>query len=123
MNIPALWQIIVLSFVVAAMSCTISKANVFEEARWQIKKRNEWAGKLISCPYCTSHWLAAFFVLVYPPVLFEKQPVIDFFVSLFVVVALSAIIAGVIRRMSPFHADGALLTTKYICNIDEDGME
>ena len=119
MNWTALWQIVWFSFAVAAIACTISRAQVFSFLRFWIKQKSEWLGELINCPYCTSHWLALGFVVIYRPVLFNQYWLIDLLVSWFVIVALSAIISGFIRRMNPFYADGGM----FIKNFNDDGLQ
>lgn len=103
MNFEGLYQVAVLALATAAISVTTSKARVFAFARKWIAGRNQWLGDLASCPYCTSHWVAIAFVAIYHPVLVPQLIVVDFFVSVFVMVAIAAIISGVIIKLTPFH--------------------
>lgn len=48
---------LVIALAVAAMSYTIAKTKVSAPFRAWVKSKSEWAGGLVSCPYCTSHWL------------------------------------------------------------------
>ena len=46
----------------AAISVTISQSFVFDSSRNWICEKSEFFGKLITCPYCTTHWVC--FVLM-----------------------------------------------------------
>lgn len=57
-------EIILLALAVASTSVTISKSNALEWFRNQVSKLGRWPEKLIHCPYCLSHWIAAAGVLL-----------------------------------------------------------
>jgi len=103
MNTIALFQIIVLAFAAAAISTTITKAFIFAPMREWIFKRNEWFGELFSCPYCMSHWVGFVLVAIYRPILVEMCFVIDLLISVFVLVAISAIVSGLILKLHKPH--------------------
>lgn len=103
MNLIGLYQVTVLAVAVAAVAVTVSKARVFASTREWIAKRNAWLGELVSCSYCTSHWVALALVAIYRPVLVEQWIVVDLLVSLFAMVAIAAIISGVIIKLTPFR--------------------
>jgi hypothetical protein len=105
MNFEGLYQVAVLALATAAISVTTSKARVFASARRWIASRSDWFGDLVSCTYCTSHWVAIAFVAIYRPVIVHQWIVIDLIVSVFTTVALSAIISGAIIKLNPFHGD------------------
>ncbi len=56
------FQIFVVSAVVMGLSHTIAKEKLFEPLRERLGGKDTWAGYLVSCPYCCSHWIA--FVVV-----------------------------------------------------------
>lgn len=85
-----LFQVFVLSLVVATVSMTLSKAKIFKSLREFLEKKSQWLGELIHCPYCTSHWVALFFVVLYRPVIIKGIPVFDYIVTVFVVVCLAS---------------------------------
>ena len=97
MNIHALAIATVLALAVAALSLTITKAAVFKDLREWVNGRNEWLGKLVSCPYCTSHWVSFILVGIYRPVIVQSAvwPV-NLAVSAFVIVGLAAPMSWVI---------------------------
>lgn len=99
----AMYQVVVLALATAAISTTISKGRIFVSARKWIIERNEWLGKLVSCSYCASHWVALVFVAIYRPILIQQWFIVDFFVSVFSVVAISAIISGAIIKLTPWQ--------------------
>ncbi|MGD0576523.1 MAG: DUF1360 domain-containing protein [Candidatus Staskawiczbacteria bacterium] len=99
----AVYQAVVLALATATISVTVSKAKVFASAREQIAKRNAWLGDLVLCSYCTSHWVAFALVGIYGLRLVSRQPVVDFFVTAFAIVAVSAILCGTITRLIPFQ--------------------
>ncbi len=103
MNMTGLYHVVVLALATAAISVTVSKARLFAFVREWIAARNTWIGELISCSYCTSHWVAIAFVAIYRPVVISRWIVADLFVSVFSMVAIAAIVSGVIIKLNPFH--------------------
>ena len=57
-----LFRLVAVSAVVMGLSHTIAKERIFEPLRERLGGMETWAGYLVSCPYCVSHWIA--FVLV-----------------------------------------------------------
>ncbi len=100
METNSFYDIVVIALATAAISITISKGRIFAPVRGWVASKNHWFGELLSCFYCTSHWLAFIFVMIYQPLLVHKLFVLDLFVSMFVVVAISAVICGVIIRLT-----------------------
>lgn len=90
-------KLFLLSIACGAVSMTISKAKIFLPLRDWISQRNAWAGEGISCPYCTSHWVAFILMMFYfPHPLHCGFIIVDFLVSLMVVVALASLTARLI---------------------------
>lgn len=54
----SVFQIFVVSAVVMGLSHTIAKEKIFEPLRERLGGKETWAGYLVSCPYCCSHWIA-----------------------------------------------------------------
>lgn len=48
----------------AALSVTISRASITAPLREWVFSKSERVGHLISCDYCTSHWVAALVVFL-----------------------------------------------------------
>lgn len=99
----ALFQMFVLALATAAISVTVSKARVFASFRSWVASKNAWFGELISCSYCTSHWVALALTAVYRPKLVSQLTAIDFLVSVFAIVATSAVLSGAIMKLTPFQ--------------------
>jgi hypothetical protein len=98
-----MYQVLVLSLATAAISVTVSRAQIFATFRTLIAEKSTWAGKLISCYYCTSHWVAIVFVLIYRPVLISRFYVVDLFVSTFSIVCIAALVGGIIIKLNLFR--------------------
>lgn len=108
MNMIGLYQVAILALATAAISVTVSKARVLASAREWIASRNNWLGELVSCSYCTSHWVAIALVAIYRPVLVSQWIIVDLLVSVFGVVAIAAIVSGVIIKLNPFRGEGGV---------------
>lgn len=86
-----------LALVVSAMSMTISKTEIFLPLRSWIYEHNEWLGRLLRCPYCTSHWLAFGAEAIYHPRLVSSGfALLDYALSAMAIVALSTMFFGLI---------------------------
>lgn len=66
-----LLYVMLLSIAVGAVTMTLSKSKIFLPIREIIKERSEFLGDLINCTYCTSHWIAAAFVILFQPSLMD----------------------------------------------------
>ncbi len=102
------------SSVCGAVSMTISTAKGFSGLRTWVKSKNEWIGEGLSCPYCTSHWVALILMLIYRP-----RPLdcgiylIDFFTATMMMVALASITARAIFSAYAVMAPSPDETPKY----------
>lgn len=56
------WQLLLVSLFVMGIAQTIAKERIFAPLRSRLGGVETWAGYLVSCPYCVSHWVA--FVVV-----------------------------------------------------------
>lgn len=92
-------RVVVLVLACAAISMTISKAGIFRSVRVWVKSKSEFFGEMILCPYCVSHWLALAATLLYRPRLITSGWwLVDYFVTIMVIVCLAALVAGLIFR-------------------------
>ncbi|WP_373855435.1 DUF1360 domain-containing protein [Desulfocucumis palustris] len=91
-----------LAMCVSTISLTITKSKVFSPLRNWVIKRNEKLGSLLSCPYCMSHWVATFYVIVlyiYSPMAMVTNILfIDATITIFAIISLATIITGIVRR-------------------------
>lgn len=60
----ALVILAIYSVALGAVATTIAAGRVFKEFRFAVHRRSLWLGALVSCPYCTSHWLSAIGLLL-----------------------------------------------------------
>ncbi len=95
-----LLALLVLALPVAALSITISKGLIFENVRKQCMEASPWLGELLRCPYCMSHWVAFFTVLVTGAfhIGFSSFWLINLMISTFGVVALATPISWIVYR-------------------------
>lgn len=91
--------VLYLSIATGAISMTVAKAKIFAPVRAFVTQHTAFIGGGLSCPYCVSHWVAFFFVCLYRPYLVHGYFVVDFVVSMMVIVALASATSWVI-----FHA-------------------
>lgn len=91
---------LVIAFAVAAMSYTIAKTKVSAPFRAWVKSKSEWAGGLVSCPYCTSHWLTLAAMLTFRSDirLIWGHGFFDYMGTWAAIIAVSAIIVGQINN-------------------------
>lgn len=85
------WDDLEVACAVAATSVTIAKSSLFEPLRTRAPKS---LAKLLSCPYCLSHWFAAVVALG-----LGLQSFIAYAVTVMALVALSAIIMGAMIQL------------------------
>lgn len=96
---------LILSGAVASISCTISKSGVMRPIRYWVKEKNAWFGKLISCVYCTSHWISALFVIIYRPTPIRLIQPVDSIVAIFLIVTMASAFIYLIDWSIGFHPD------------------
>jgi hypothetical protein len=107
MGMNSFYEVMVIALATAAISLTISKGRIFIPLREWIASRNTWLGELVSCFYCTSHWVAIALVVIYQPVLLRKWLFLDLLVSVFVVVSVSTLVCGAIIRLTSMGEDNS----------------
>jgi hypothetical protein len=89
MNTKAILIVLFLSLPVSAISLTVTKSSLFERLREWALERNKWLGKLVSCPYCMSHWVSFALVAWYQPRVVQSGAwPVDLIISAFAIVAI-----------------------------------
>jgi Protein of unknown function (DUF1360) len=101
-----IWATVELAIAIAALSVTLTTGKIFRAPRTWLKAKSPRVGALLSCAYCTSHWLAALALLT------RQGPVAwsgvgDFVRDLFVLVGIASIWVGLMTRLLPFSRDDA----------------
>lgn len=91
------FQIVVLGVATGAISMVLTKSTVLNFMHDWLEAKIPFLGEMLNCPWCTSHWVALFFVLVYRPQLINGWYPVDYLVSLFVIVVISAVTARIIH--------------------------
>jgi len=99
------WTCLILAGAVASISCTISKSGVMRPVRHWVREKNEWFGKLISCVYCTSHWVSTVLVVIYRPTPLRLIQPIDSIVAIFLVVTMASVMIYWIDWSIGFKSD------------------
>lgn len=93
-------QILLISLAISSISYTISRTEIFKPLRKFICNKFNWLGKLISCPYCLSHWVS-FIITIY----IYKYISLEVIILSFSMIALSAIWIGMISRSFDFMVE------------------
>jgi hypothetical protein len=83
-------EVIILSFVTASISFTVTDAKIFKPLREWFNRKNSLFGSVLSCGYCFGFWVAFVLVAIYRPKLFEFWWLLDYFLSALVIAWLSA---------------------------------
>lgn len=90
-------QLIIISLAISSISFTISKTEIFKPIRLFICKYSNFFGKLVSCPYCLSHWVA-FTIMLY----IYRSFCLDLIIMTFASITLSMIGISFINRALDF---------------------
>jgi hypothetical protein len=108
-----LYHVIVIGIATGAISLFITKSALLNSFHKWVEKKSPFLDELLSCPWCTSHWVGMFLLLVYQPWLLDWgwRPLwmtlgplnflltpVDWIVTLEVVVFVAAITAGIMYR-------------------------
>lgn len=83
-------EVLCLSFVAASISFTVTETRLYKPLRELVKRKNSFLGKLISCGYCFSHWVAFVLVPIYRTKLFEAWLPLDYFLTALIIAWLAA---------------------------------
>lgn len=106
--INTLWPVVLtLSLAFAIISVTLTKGKIFRKQRLWVAKRSPWAYSLLSCPYCTSHWIVALgFSPYHPRLLYSGAGVfLDYTFSLFFMIGVTVLLIGLILSLFQFSDD------------------
>jgi Protein of unknown function (DUF1360) len=106
LNVRNVFHLVYLSVACGATSLLLTKSTVLDPMHAWLGKNAPFLGKMLSCPWCTSHWVALGLVLAYDPLAiteydhatyqlmsWAKYVVVplDYIVAVMVMVALSTV--------------------------------
>jgi hypothetical protein len=77
--------VILLSFVTASISFTVSETKLFKGFRDWIEGKNDFLFYLFNCGYCLGHWIAFGLVALFKPKLFNSWWLLDYFLTAIVI--------------------------------------
>jgi len=83
-------EVIYLSFVTASISFIVTDTKIFMPIRDWVKRQNSLLGELLSCGYCSRHWVAFGLVAIYRPKLFHSWWLLDYFLTALAIAWLAA---------------------------------
>ena len=83
-------KVVYLSLVTSSISFTITETKLLLPVREWVKGKNSFFGKLISCGYCFSYWIAFAVVAVFQPKLFDSWWILDYFLAAIVIAWISS---------------------------------
>lgn len=111
------------SAVVMGLSHTIAKERLFAPIRDLLGGKETWAGYLVSCPYCISHWLAFGLVPlagVYPIRLAVEWGLASRILEWFVASILVTVVAAFLRVAFWWIDETQALVRKQKAHVEED---
>jgi hypothetical protein len=79
-----------------AISLVVAKGKIFAKPHDWLALKLPFLDELLSCAWCNSHWIAALLVLAYYKSLCHGF--IDYIVQVFVIVAISQVVAAIMRK-------------------------
>jgi hypothetical protein len=82
--------VLYLSFVAASICFAVTETRLFQQFREEIKIRNIFFGKLVSCGYCLGYWVSGGLVVIYTPRLTRVWWPLDYLLSVLIIAWLSA---------------------------------
>lgn len=91
--------LVLTAFVVSSISFTVTFTGLFKEVRELISSKHHKLEELIHCPWCFSHWVTFFILLISDSsVKFTGSLFIDFFINAFAITAISGLFHYVLLR-------------------------
>jgi hypothetical protein len=106
-----LYHVAVIGIATGAISLFVTKSALLNSFHQWLEKKSPFLEELLSCPWCTSHWVGAFLLAIYQPwllnwgwrpawmVLFNFLLIpVDFIVTLMVVVFVAVLAAGAMYK-------------------------
>jgi hypothetical protein len=98
-SLNAILEFLIIALAGSAISMTLSKSEIFEKFRDWVVSKNDFLGKLINCPYCTSHYVNfTLLVLCNSEILKMFPPVINYVVVVFAMITITSFFSGVIYK-------------------------
>jgi Protein of unknown function (DUF1360) len=94
--IDILFKVLVLGIATGAISLVLTKSTVFNFLHDWLEAKVPFLGEMLNCPWCTSHWIALFFTLIYRPLLVNVFAPVDYLVTIMVMVVIAAVTARII---------------------------
>jgi len=88
--------LIQLSVATGAISSVVAIGKIFAKPHDWLAAKSPFLEELFSCSWCVSHWVAALLVLAYYKTLCHGF--IDYIVQVFVVIAISQVVAAIMRK-------------------------
>lgn len=89
-------------FATTAVSIALSKSKVFQPTRFWLEDRSRWLGDLINCWFCTSHYVALAFAILWHPIQLMRWEPGNVIFQMFVTVGASAVITNHIVGASSY---------------------
>lgn len=91
---------LVIAVASSSISITVTQTELFVPFREWVKKLGHMTGYLFRCFYCLSHWVVIIAMVVYHPRLIQSQYVlVDWVVTAFFTITLSAFISGLMFKV------------------------
>jgi Protein of unknown function (DUF1360) len=87
---------LILGMATGAISLVLTKSEALNFMHDWLEKHIPVLGKMLNCPWCTSHWVALFFVVIYRPRLVYVFAPVDYLVSVMVLVTIASVVARLI---------------------------
>jgi hypothetical protein len=93
-------QFLMLAFCGGCIALTVTKGTVFHKMRSWIADRSDFFGDLIHCPYCTSHWVGFFLMVIFHPRMVVSGNIFfDYIATTFALIFLIALSAGTVFKL------------------------
>jgi hypothetical protein len=83
-------KVLYLSMVAGSISFTVTETKLFKPVREWVGRKSRFFGELISCGYCSGHWVAFGLTAIYQPRLFDVWWPLDYFLAALVIAWLAA---------------------------------
>jgi hypothetical protein len=99
----AFFHVVLIGVATGALSLFVTKSALLNSFHKWLEKRSPFLEELLSCPWCTSHWVGFFLMLVYRPLVISN-PIgwlfvpVDWLVTLMVIVFIAMLTAGAMFR-------------------------
>ncbi len=84
-------SVVLLSGVTASISFTVTETKLFTRFREWVKGKSSFMGELVSCGYCTGHWVSFALVALYQPRLFDVWWPLDYSLTALVIAWLAGL--------------------------------